>query len=344
MQQQEVTKPATSTPATTTNLPHPQVKKPAKILMREAFGLMSISQQAWVSGLEPGLANVPDKDQDYIFEEHTLRQLQMFWLSGTLGLLIEGDPAAGKTSLVEQWHARTNVPLYTVACAPETERWQLIGQLVPRTDGAGLTWIDGPVLKACRQGVSLMLDEGNTLDPGVALGFNALFEGKAITIPETGETVKPSSGTRFFITQNAVCSKAMVAGRNIQDVSFEDRFSVMRVSYVKPETEKALVTRVLTRAKADEQAAGQIAQIVVDTATKVREAYRADNPVIAKPLSTRAVIRWACYTYMYGRALSGRGSAPHTGLAQCVPMSAEMLRAVGEMLTAVSGINPDGTT
>lgn len=310
--------------------------------MRDSFGLKNLSEKAVAPGLEPGLPNVPSVDPYYVFDEDTLRRLHMFWLSRLRALLLEGDPSAGKTSLIEQWHARLNVPLYLVSCSPDTERWQLLGQLLPREDGQGLRWHDGPILRACREGTSLLLDEGNLLEPGVASSFNALLEGKEITIPETGERIKPAASTRFFLTQNPVDSKAMVAGRNPQDVAFDDRWAYMYVDYIKPELEKELVARNLTGDGVPAAVAETTARIVVDVAVKVREAFRNDVPAIEKPLSTRVLIRWAKFTVMYSMALKGRGISPvHFALRQSVRMSSDMLSAVEEMVTLESGFGPN---
>jgi len=310
--------------------------------VREAFGMPHLPPAAEITGWEPGLPNVPEVDPCYVFEEDTLRQMNMFWSSGNRALLLEGDPAAGKTSLVEQFHARLGVPLYKVACSPCTETWQLFGQLLPRLDGQGLRWQDGPVTRACREGTSCLLDECNTLDPGVATGLNMILEGYSWTIPETGEVIRPAKTTRFFGTQNAVDSKAVVAGRNVQDVAFEDRWSFMRVDYVRPEVEKELIRRNLTKAGIPDEVAGQTANVVVTVGNRVRDAFRDDAPGIDKPLSTRVLLRWAKYTVMYAAPMRAKGKSPvHYAVRQAVRMSPTMTAAVEELITAVAGFDAD---
>lgn len=280
---------------------------------------------------------MPPNDPSYVFDAERMRQLTMFWVGGFKALLIEGDPAAGKTSLIEQWHARLNVPLYKVPCSPTTENFRLIGQLLPTEDGR-LAWKDGPVLKACREGTSVLLDEYNTLDPGEATALNLLLEGYSWTIPETGEIIKPQRTTRFFATQNAVDSKASVAGRNIQDVANDDRFSYMEVDYLKPELEEALVLKHLLVGKVDKAVAQQIAKVCVTVANNVRTAFRQDAPGIDKPLSTRVVLRWAKYTVMYQGVMKAKNrSGLHYAIRQAVRMSAPMAGAVNEQITAVAG-------
>jgi len=286
---------------------------------------------------------VPAIDPHYVFELDTLRQITMHWAGGFRALMLEGDPAAGKTSLVEQFHARLNVPLYKVPCAPTTEAYQLIGQLLPTEDGK-LRWSDGPVTKACREGTSCLLDEYNVLDPGAATGLNMLLEGYCWTIPETGEVITPAPTTRFFGTQNPVDSKASVAGRNVQDVANEDRWCFMRVNYVASETERALVQRHLAAGGINADVASTVAGICVDVANKVREAFHNDSPEIDKPLSTRVVVRWAKLTVMYQAAMKAKGrSGLHYAINQAVRMSPTMAQAVTEMVTMVAGYGPDLT-
>ena len=63
---------------------------------------MEAPETAEIPGLAPGLTGVPPADNAYVFDAERMRQLTMFWVGGFKALLIEGDPAAGKTSLIEQ--------------------------------------------------------------------------------------------------------------------------------------------------------------------------------------------------------------------------------------------------
>lgn len=315
--------------------------KPAQTLkrykIRETFKMPDASPQAEIPGLEPGLIGVPAVDPHYVFEAERLRQFTMFWVGGFRALMVEGDPAAGKTSFVEQIHARLNVPLYKVPCGPTTDRYALLGQLLPNEDGK-LKWRDGPVVRACRTGTSCLLDEYNVLDPGEATGLNMLLEGYSWMIPETGEIITPARTTRFFATQNAVESKSAVAGRNVQDVANDDRFSYMQVDYLQADVEKDLVQRHLVSGAIPPDLATTVAGLCVDVANDVRTAFRNDSPDIDKPLSTRVVLRWAKYTVMYQAALrQQRKSGLHYAIRQAVRMAPTMAKAVNETITLRAG-------
>jgi cobaltochelatase CobS len=312
--------------------------------IRETFDMPDASPQAEIPGLEPGLVGVPAVDPHYVFEADRLRQFTMFWVGGFRALMVEGDPAAGKTSFVEQIHARLNVPCHKVPCDPNMDAYKLLGQLLPNEDGK-LRWVDGPVVKACRDGTSVLLDEYNVLDPGAATGLNMLLEGYSWTIPETGEIITPQRTTRFFVTQNSVDSKAAVAGRNVQDVANDDRFSYMQVDYLRPDLEKGLIQRHLVSGAIPPDLAATVAGLCVDVANDVRAAFRNDSPDIDKPLSTRVVLRWAKYTVMYQAALrQQRKSGLHYAIRQAVRMAPTMAKAVNELITLKAGYNEDLVT
>lgn len=307
--------------------------------LAETFGVAA-KAGAMIPGMEPGQPGVPASDTNYVFDIDRLRELAMFWISGFRAMMIEGDPSAGKTSLVAQFHARLHWPMELVSCSPSTENWHLIGQLMPGEDGQ-LRWQDGPVTRACRLGISVVLDEYNVMDPAAATALNALMEGYEVVIPETGERIKPHRLTRFFVTQNSVDSRAQVAGRNSADVANEDRFTYMQVDYLRPELETALVERSLLAGKGiTPEQAKNLAQIAVTTANAVRRAFREGEGGIDKPLSTRAVLRWVRLSVLYTAALREQGkSGVHYALPRAVRMSPTMAKACNEVLTAIAGFD-----
>lgn len=280
---------------------------------------------------------MPRIDPFYIFETERLRDLTMFWVGGFKFLVIEGDPSAGKSSLFEQWHANLNVPLYKVSCGPTTENYHLIGQMVPTSEG-GLKWHDGPVTRACREGSSVLLDEYNNLDPAEATALNLLLEGYSWMIPQTGEIIQPAPTTRIFATQNSVDSLAAVAGRNVMDVANEDRCFYMEVDYLRPDLETDLVVRNLVAGGVKTPLAETIALVTVSVANLVRKAFRERADSIEKPISTRAVLRWAKLTVMYQPVLAAqKRSGLHYALRRALKMPVAMAMAVNELITLAAG-------
>lgn len=283
-------------------------------------------------------------DPHYVFDDQTIREISLFWAGEFKSMLLEGDPSAGKTSLVKQINARLNVPLKILPCYPDMRNADLIGQLQPSADGT-LKWVDGPVTTACRNGTSILLDEYNVLEPGEATALNMLLEGDEWTIPQTGETIFPAPTTRFFCTQNPSDSRLMVAGRNAQDAANEDRFFYMRRFFLPAELETQMVCNRLLQLKLPEAHAKTLAELTVKIANKVRSAYRSGVVEIDKPLSTRVVQRWAKLTAMvqFGAQLKDV-SGIHSTIQNAVKMSPEMAKAVDTYISMVTGIDAKGKT
>jgi cobaltochelatase CobS len=306
--------------------------------LRESFNQPEAGE-AQIPGLKPGRAGVPKRDPFYEVEIDRMRDMTMFWVGGFRAMLIEGNPATGKTSFVTYWHAVLNVPLRAIACSPTTESYRLIGQMLPTADGS-LRWQDGPVTIACREGSSVLLDEWNTIDPGEATALNMLLEGNSFTIPETGEVIEPAPTTRFFATQNSVDSAAAVSGRNILDVANDDRFVYLEVDYIVPDLEESIVVRSLCAGNVSKEVAVQLAKTTVTVANEVRNAFKNGVPAIEKPISTRVVLRWAKLAAMYQKPLRAKGiSGIHYAMRRAVKMPTAMAMAVNEFITATVGFD-----
>lgn len=301
----------------------PLVKKSYSVA--EQFAL-AVDPRASIAGFEPGHPAAPVINPGYVFRPEYLRDMLAFWQGSDNALVIVGDPATGKTSIVEQFHARLAWPLYKVPCSPSTESRELIGQLQPHLDGS-LKWVDGPVLRAAREGTSVLLDEYNTMDPGEATGLNLLLEGYSITIASTGEIVTPAPLFKVFATENPVNSRLAIAGRNVQDAANDDRFMIMFADYLPSAQEIKVVAGELVKTGVNADVADMLATQVVGIANKVRTAYRNDDGVIVKPMSTRVAIRWAKLVRRFAKAPHPEGPMVYA-LLRAFRMDDEMTAAV----------------
>jgi cobaltochelatase CobS len=297
-----------------------------KYSLSTEFGL-DIDPRAMIDGYESGHPAAPPIKDGYVFQRVKLRDILAFWQSGFTALKIMGDPATGKTSLIEQWHAHLRWPLYKVACSRSTEACRLIGHLVP-TETGGLKWVDGPVLRAAKEGSSVLLDEYNTMDPEQATGLNLLLDGYSFTVEETGEIVVPQPGFRVFATENSIQSRLSVTGRNVQDVANDDRFTVMEADYLPEDLEIKALYNAMLAAKIAEPVAAQQAKLVVELANKVRMAYRNEEDGIEKPMSHRAAIRWAILASRYQGVPIAEGGPMIYALHRAFAMSKEMSAVV----------------
>lgn len=310
--------------------------KPQKYSLATEFGL-AIDPKAMITGFEPGHVATPHINEAYIFQREKLRDILAFWMSGFTALKIMGDPATGKTSLVEQWHARLRWPLRKVSCSRSTEASRLIGHLVP-TESGSLKWVDGPVVAAAKEGTSVLLDEYNTMDPDQATGLNMLLEGYTITVEETGEIVVPQKGFRVFATENSVQSRLSVTGRNVQDVANDDRWMMMEADYLPEDLEIKAVYAAMIAAKIPQARSEMQSKAIVELANAVRAAYRNEEAGIEKPMSTRTAIRWALLSARYDNVTLEEGGPMIYALHRSFAMSKEMSATVDKFAKAKLGI------
>lgn len=261
----------------------------------ELFGLQTKGAIPIIGGAE-GTPNAP-KIEDHIFTKELTADLLTFWQADLRGLKLIGDPAAGKTSAIRQWHARMRWPLYALACNSQITTDELIGHWVPR-DGA-LVFNYGVVARAAMEGASVLLDEMNALEPNAVLSVHMLLDGYPVYVPQTGETITPAENFRVFATENSLASKLTLAGRHMHDVSTDDRWMQVTVDYLPEEQEIAHIKSVLCAAGMPEPVTEQVAKLLVKVARKTRELYHLENSAITKPMSTRVLKRWAQLTWGY---------------------------------------------
>lgn len=311
--------------------------KPAQYSLAEQFG-MPIPKEHLIAGYEPGHPAVPPRNDDYVFKRAHLRDFLAFWEESFHALKIEGDPATGKSSLVIEFHARLNWPLYFHSCSSRSEPRDLFGSLLPDPREAGkLRWVDGPALRAAREGTSVLVDEFNLLEPDTGTALNLLAEGNPYDIPETGERVVPRRGFRLFATENPVDSRLLVAGRQVQDVASDDRFMVLRADYMEPDDEIQVVRRALQARNVPDGAATMIATQVVGVANQTRKAWRSGELAIERPMSTRTCIRWARLIRRFMNVRPEEGGPAVYALRRAMRMSETMSQAVEDYTRAAMG-------
>jgi cobaltochelatase CobS len=281
-----------------------------QIDIRPLFGLQHVPVPVKMEGYDQPSENTPARMDGYVWPRELLNDMRAFWITGDRACQLIGHFGTGKSSFVEQFHNRLNLPLYVVNCHPRMEAGDLIGKFYPDASGA-LQFIDGPLVRAAREGQSILLDEYNLLDPGEATGLNALLEGRAVFLPETGAWVKPQPGFRIFATVNP---KALgYAGRNTQDVANDDRFCYMNVDYMPEAAEVDLLRNVLmTSGMKDISVATKFAKQFREVADAVRKVFMGvsdESGALDITLSTRSLVRWAKYT-LIAKPYQTKGFSP----------------------------------
>lgn len=275
-----------------------QDRRLIQIDVRNLFGLKDVSSPVIWSAYDIKYDNVPESNQNYVFEKLSLIEFETFMSSSSIALQIIGHTGSGKSSFVEEFHARLNLSLYVVNAHPRTTQADLIGDYIPTKDGT-LQFCFGPLAKAAIEGCSVLIDEYNVLDPAEATGLNALLEGRSIFVREINGWIHPKEGFKIITTINK--KGAGYIGRNTQDAANEDRFACMYMDYISEENEIALVKNYLAEAMSLEVA--EVLAIKFRTvAAQIRSLYMGEDDsgdALEMTISTRSLLRWVELFMMY---------------------------------------------
>lgn len=172
--------------------------------------------------------------REWIREEHESRR----------GILLLGPSGTGKTSFLEQRHAQRGIPVYSITATPDLTASELIQS---RDAINGTTyWEDGVLLKGMKEGVPVIIHEGNLLAPAQLVALNEVIEKGRAVLPETGELVMAKRGFMLHMTGNGRFAEGGMdgfSGTRSQNRSVESRFYVYVMPYATEEQEVAFLTK-----------------------------------------------------------------------------------------------------
>ena len=141
-------------------------------------------------------------------------------------ILLEGIPGVGKSSIVMALARCYGYELVRINLSEQTDISDLFGADLPSDSGnAGeFMWRDGPLLRALKEGVWVLLDELNLASQSVLEGLNSCFDHRQeIYISELDRTFEiKTQSTRIFATQNPM---RQGGGRKGLPKSFLNRFT-----------------------------------------------------------------------------------------------------------------------
>lgn len=232
---------------------------------------------------------VPEIDPDYCFVD--IDNLKNVALGIDLNIPIYnwGHFGTGKSSLLEQFCARTGRPFLRVQHTIGVEESHIVGQWTVK--GGETVFLPGPLPEAMRDGIVFCADEYDMALPAVLALYQAVLEGKSLLIkdaPPEWRIVKPHRNFRIVATGNtngAGDESGLYQGTSVQNAANYDRFGVViHTKYLPPALESVILVKKARVAK-------DIADKFVDFADKVRTSF--DGSQMTATISPRTLVNAA---------------------------------------------------
>jgi len=165
-------------------------------------GCVSASKSAELMGFDIPDRYTPEGDPGYQFRKPILSDVTAWWLIGckSEGLFLTGPSGSGKSSIIREICARLNLPMQHMVGHNRLEFPEMVSQ-IHLVSGQTRVLL-GPLAKAMKYGHVFLLDEVDLIDPSTNAALNEVLQGNALTIPETGEVIRPHATFRFIATGN----------------------------------------------------------------------------------------------------------------------------------------------
>ncbi|MBO1197818.1 MoxR family ATPase [Staphylococcus simiae] len=146
-------------------------------------------------------------------------------------ILLKGPTGSGKTKLAETLSDVVNIPMHQVNCSVDLDTESLLGFKTIKTNSQGqqeIVFVDGPVIKAMKEGHILYIDEINMAKPETLPVLNGVLDyRRQITNPYTGEVIKAVPGFNVI----AAINEGYV-GTLPMNEALKNRFVVIHVDYI----------------------------------------------------------------------------------------------------------------
>lgn len=120
-------------------------------------------------------------------------------------ILLKGPTGSGKPSLPKRYNVM-KLPMHQVNCSVDLDTESLLGFKTIHTNEEGhqeIVFIDGPVIKAMKEGHILYIDEINMAKPETLPILNGVLDyRRQLTNPYTGEVIKAAPGFNVIAAIN----------------------------------------------------------------------------------------------------------------------------------------------
>lgn len=112
---------------------------------------------------------VPAINPDYVFEPDMVARVLRSYASSE-NMMFNGEKGTGKSSFVQQFCARLNIPLMTITGGPGLDETYLMGSKT--IENGSVKAVDGVLSYCLRHGIAVLIDEIAAIKPSVLVSIN----------------------------------------------------------------------------------------------------------------------------------------------------------------------------
>lgn len=200
---------------------------------------------------------------------------------------ISGPTGNGKSTMVEQICAKHKRPLIRVNLNMMTDEEQLIGSKT--LENGNVEIVEGPVLIAMRQGVTLLLDEIDAGSANTLLCLQPILEGKPYYFKLKNEIIVPAKGFNILATANTKgkgSDDGRYIGTNVLNEAFLERFAVtFNQEYPSSRVEVKIIKNLMKEYNCEDD---EFAETLVKWADAIRKTF--DDGGVDETITTRRMI------------------------------------------------------
>ncbi len=175
----------------------------------------------------------------YTASDDTIMIDSVIALSMGKNVLLKGPTGSGKTKLADTLSSLFTQPMHSINCSVDLDAESLLGyKTIAEKDGKNtIEFVEGPVIKAMKEGHLLYIDEINMAKPETLPILNGVLDyRRMITNPFTGEVVKAADS--FGVV--AAINEGYVGTVPLNE-ALKNRFVVVDVPYIEGETLKTVI-------------------------------------------------------------------------------------------------------
>jgi nitric oxide reductase NorQ protein len=175
----------------------------------------------------------------YTASDDTIMIDSVIALSIGKNVLLKGPTGSGKTKLADTLSSLFTQPMHSINCSVDLDAESLLGyKTIAEKDGKNtIEFVEGPVIKAMKEGHLLYIDEINMAKPETLPILNGVLDyRRMITNPFTGEVVKAADS--FGVV--AAINEGYVGTVPLNE-ALKNRFVVIDVPYIEGETLKTVI-------------------------------------------------------------------------------------------------------